>query len=136
MLGVVIVGHGNLAQSYLAVAEQMIGGQTQVECVSYNIGDDMETMRDMIAKAIRAVDMSRGVIILADMFGGVPCNLAISVAQGQQVEVLSGMNLAMTLKLFTVREVLSVKDAARESKDVGTKYINILSELMRELGSV
>jgi mannose PTS system EIIA component len=134
VLGVVIVGHGNLAQSYLAVTEQMIGEQEQAACISYNVGDDMETLRDAIAKAIRTVDMHRGVLILADMFGGVPCNLAISVAQGQHVEVLSGMNLAMVLKIFTVREVLSVKDAAREAKEVGTKYINILSELMKELG--
>ena len=134
MLGVVIVGHGGLAQAFLDAAERMIGEQRQVECVGYHVGDDMETIRDQIAKATRAVNSGQGVIMLADMFGGVPCNLGISVAQGQHVDVVSGMNLAMVLKLFTVREVLSSKEAVKEVLHVGTKYINALSDLMKELG--
>jgi mannose PTS system EIIA component len=134
VLGVVIVAHGNLSQSYLDVAEQMLGKQRQVECVSYVIGDDMDKVREKIAKAINAVDSSRGVIIVADMFGGVPCNLAISVAQGQKVEVISGMNLTMLLKLFAARDALSTSEAAKEAKQVATKYITILSELLQEAG--
>lgn len=134
MLGVVIVGHGDLAQAFLNAAERMIGEQRYVECISYMVGDDMETVREQIAKATRAVNSGKGVIMLADMFGGVPCNLGISVAQGQQVDVISGMNLAMVLKLFTVREVLSSKEAVQEVLNVGTKYINALSNLMQELG--
>ncbi len=133
MLGVVLVAHGELAQTYMSVAEEMIGRQDYVKCVSYNIGDDMESVRESIARAIEAVDRQRGVVIVTDMFGGVPCNLSISVAQSWNVEVMSGMNLAMLLKLLTTRQVLSIKDAVQESKGVAKKYIYVLSEVLEEL---
>jgi mannose PTS system EIIA component len=134
VLGVVIVSYGNLAHSYLEVAEEMIGKQQYISCVSYFMRDDMETTREEIMKAIKTVDTGRGVIVIADMFGGVPCNLAISVAQGQNVDVLSGMNLTMLLKLLTVRDILSAKEAIHEAKQIGTKYITVLSDLLQELG--
>jgi mannose PTS system EIIA component len=135
VLGVVIVGHDILARAFLDASERMIGRQKQIECVPYNVGDDLETVRETLAKAVKEVDSGSGVIILADMFGGVPSNLAISVAHGQNADVISGMNLAMVLRLLTVREVFSLKEAVIETKEVGMRYINTLSDLMKELGT-
>jgi mannose PTS system EIIA component len=133
VLGVVIVGHDILARAFLDASERMIGRQKQVECVVYNVGDDLESVRDALGKAVREVDSGSGVVIMADMFGGVTSNLAISVAHGQNADVISGMNLAMLLRLFTVREVFSLKEAVAETKEIGVRYINTLSELMKEL---
>lgn len=132
MLGVVIVAHGELPQSFLSVAEQMLGVQRDIECVSYYIGDDLETLRYKIANAVKLVDRGKGVIILTDMFGGVPSNLSIAVGYSQHVEVMSGLNLSMLLKLLTSRESLPVLEAVQQSRDVGVKYIYVLSELLKE----
>jgi PTS system mannose-specific IIA component len=135
VLGVVIVGHDILARAFLDASERMIGRQKQVECITYNVGDDLESVRESVAKAVREVDSGSGVVIMADMFGGVPSNLAISVAHGQNADVISGINLAMLLRLLTVREVFSLKEAVAETKEIGVRYINTLSELMAELGT-
>lgn len=130
MLGIVIVAHGNLAQAYLDAAEQMMGAQPQITCVMYNIGDDLEETREAIARAVQNVDYQRGVIIMTDMFGGTPCNLSISVAESRNIDVISGLNLAMLLKMLSTRAVLPLSQVVSESKEAGLKYINVLSEIL------
>jgi mannose PTS system EIIA component len=130
VLGVVIVGHGGLPAALRSVIEQMIGVQTALECISYMIGDDMDRLRSSIAAAITQVDSGKGVVMVTDMFGGAPSNVAISVGQGKNVEVISGMNLPMLLKLLTSRDLLSAKECVTEARNMGQKNIYVLSELL------
>jgi mannose PTS system EIIA component len=130
MLGLVIVGHGSIAQSFLESAEQMMGAQKQCRAVSFSIGDDLEEARERISSAVNEVDTQRGVIILTDMFGGAPSNLSYSVAENRMVEVIAGMNLAMLLKVLSLRELLPMKKVAQEGKQAALQYINTMSELM------
>ncbi len=132
MLGIVIVAHGELGRAYLDAAEQMMGAQQKVSTVSYNIGDDLEATRELIARAVNDVDTQRGVIIVTDMFGGTPCNLSISVAESRNVDVVSGVNLPMLLKILSTRGVLPLKQVVKEAKQAGLKYINVLSEILAE----
>lgn len=130
MLGIVLVAHGSIAESYLHVAEQMMGTQRQIATVNYNVGDDLEKTREAIAYAVNDVDTQRGVIIATDMFGSAPCNLAISVAENRDVDIVSGLNLSMLLKMLSTREVLPLKQVVQEAKKAGIEYINVLSELL------
>lgn len=132
MLGLVVVGHGKIAESYIEAAEQMMGTQRQCRAVSFNIGDDLEETREKISSAVNEVDTQRGVIILTDMFGGAPSNLSYSVAENRMVDVIAGMNLAMLLKIISLRELLPMNKVSVEAKDAGIQYINTLSELMSE----
>ncbi len=132
MLGIVLVAHGELPQTFLSVAEKMLGKQQYIECVSYDIGDDLETLRYKIASSIKNADNGSGVIVLTDMFGGVPSNIAISVGYSQKTEVISGMNLSMLLKLITIRTSIDLKTAITQTKEIGIKYIYVLSELLTE----
>lgn len=132
MLGIVLVAHGELPQTFLSVAENMLGKQQYIECVSYDIGDDLETLRYKIASSIKNADNGSGVIVLTDMFGGVPSNIAISVGYSQKTEVISGMNLSMLLKLITIRTSIDLKTAITQTKEIGIKYIYVLSELLTE----
>ena len=132
MLGIVFVAHGKLPQCFVAVAEQMLGKQPYIECVSYNIGDDLESFRYKIAEALKLVDRGSGIIILTDMFGGVPSNISISVGYSQKAEVISGVNLSMLLKLLTIRENVDISTATLQTKEIGMKYICVLSELLLE----
>jgi PTS system mannose-specific IIA component len=128
----VLVAHGELPQTFLSVAEKMLGKQQYIECVSYDIGDDLETLRYKIASSIKNADNGSGVIVLTDMFGGVPSNIAISVGYSQKTEVISGMNLSMLLKLITIRTSIDLKTAITQTKEIGIKYIYVLSELLTE----
>jgi PTS system mannose-specific IIA component len=132
LLGIVLVAHGELPQTFLSVAENMLGKQQYIECVSYDIGDDLETLRYKIASSIKNADNGSGVIVLTDMFGGVPSNIAISVGYSQKTEVISGMNLSMLLKLITIRTSIDLKTAITQTKEIGIKYIYVLSELLTE----
>ncbi len=127
-----LVAHGELPQTFLSVAEKMLGKQQYIECVSYDIGDDLETLRYKIASSIKNADNGSGVIVLTDMFGGVPSNIAISVGYSQKTEVISGMNLSMLLKLITIRTSIDLKTAITQTKEIGIKYIYVLSELLTE----
>ncbi len=130
MLGIILITHGDLGRAYLEVAEQMLGRQQHAEYVSYTIGEDMETFRERVAHATRSVDQGRGVIMMTDMFGGVPSNLAMSVVYSQYIEVISGLNLNMLLKVLTTREVLSIKETVQEASSAAKKYVYILSDIM------
>jgi PTS system mannose-specific IIA component len=132
MIGMVLVTHGGLAQEFRAALEHVVGPQTQVECVSIGPDDDMEIRRNDIIKAVSDVDTGQGVVILTDMFGGTPSNLAISVMEGRGIEVVAGVNLPMLIKLARVRGEADMKTAVREAQDAGRKYINVANDVLEK----
>jgi len=130
MIGLVLVTHGRLAAEFRAAMEHVVGPQQQVETISIGPDDDMEARRTEILKATGDVDSGSGVIVLTDMFGGTPSNLAISVMESAKVEVIAGINLPMLIKLASVRGDASLSDAVLDAQDAGRKYINIASQVL------
>ncbi len=130
MIGLVIVTHGRLANEFVAAMEHVVGPQTGVRAVAIGPDDDMERRRADIVRAAREVDTGRGVILLTDMFGGTPSNLAISVMDETRAEVIAGLNLPMLIKLASLRarEPLTVCVAA--AQDAGRKYISVASYVL------
>ena len=127
MIGLVIVTHGRLAEEFVAATEHVVGPQTNIEAVSIGADDDMEKRREDIFDAAKRVDAGDGVIILTDMFGGTPSNLAISVMERADAEVIAGVNLPMLIKLASIREDFSQADAVAAAHEAGRKYINVAS---------
>lgn len=130
MIGILLVTHGHLATEMIKAMEHVIGQQTQIDTVCIEENDDVEAKRQEIVEKVKALDSGDGVCITTDMFGGTPSNLAISVMQGNQVEVIAGLNLPMLIKLVRSRD-LPLEKAAVESADAARKYINIASELLK-----
>ena len=127
MIGVVVVSHGRLADEFVAAAEHVLGPQDQMRAVAIGPFDDMEERRADIIDAVRTVDRGAGVIVLTDMFGGTPSNLAISVINQVKIEVIAGVNLPMLIKLAEVRDKLGLADAALAAQDAGRRYIRVAS---------
>ncbi len=127
MIGLVVVTHGRLAEEFLSAAEHVVGPQEQVKAVSIGPDDDMEKRRQDILDAAQAVDSGEGVIILTDMFGGTPSNLAISVMEKANAEVVAGVNLPMLIKLASARAEDDLAEAVKAAHDAGRKYINVAS---------
>ena len=127
MIGIVVVSHGRLADEFVAAAEHVLGPQDQMRAVAIGPHDDMEERRGDILDAVRAVDRGDGVIVLTDMFGGTPSNLAISVIQQVRIEVIAGVNLPMLIKLAEVRARMGLADAALAAQDAGRRYIRVAS---------
>src|SRR5262245_66144483 len=123
MIGLVLVTHGALAVEFKSALEHVVGPQEQIETVAIGPDDDMEERRGDILSCVDTANSGDGVVILTDMFGGTPSNLAISVMQTRGVEVIAGVNLPMLVKLARVRGDLSIKDAVREAAEAGRKYI-------------
>jgi PTS system mannose-specific IIA component len=132
MIGLVLVTHGRLAAEFVVAMEHVVGPQSAVEAICIGPDDDMEMRRADIAKAIRKVDASRGVIVLTDLFGGTPSNLAISLMQPGKVEVIAGINLPMLIRLEGARRTMNVKDAVAAAREAGRKYISVASEVLGE----
>lgn len=130
MIGLVLVTHGALAVEFKSALEHVVGPQDFVETVAIGPDDDMEERRNDILARVDAADQGVGVIILTDMFGGTPSNLAISVMQNRAVEVIAGVNLPMLVKLARVRGDLTIKDAVRIAQEAGRKYINVASDML------
>ncbi len=130
MLGMVLVTHGRLAEEFYAALEHVVGPQEACEAISIGPDDDMEERRNDIIEAVKAVDSDDGVIILTDMFGGTPSNLAISIMQDRNIEVIAGVNLPMLVKLARVRSEMDLRDAVREAQDSGRKYINVANDIL------
>lgn len=130
MIGIVLVTHGRLAQEMLNVTQHVVGPQTDVACVGISADDDMETKRQEILEKTAEVDKGDGVIVITDMFGGTPSNLAISIMEERNIEVISGMNIPMLVKLMRVRNE-TVADAVSAAQEAGRKYINIASHLLK-----
>lgn len=123
MIGIVIVTHGRLAAEFLSAMEHIVGPQTHIKTICIGAHDDVEQRRNDITAAIAEVDLGRGVILVTDMFGGTPCNLALTHLQKGKVEVLAGANLPSLIKLVSVRNKLSLDAAVREAIEAGRKYM-------------
>ncbi|HYZ48784.1 MAG TPA: PTS sugar transporter subunit IIA [Sphingomonas sp.] len=132
MIGLVLVTHGRLAAEFVVAMEHVVGPQSAVEAICIGPDDDMEMRRADIAKAIRGVDSGRGVIVLTDLFGGTPSNLAISLMQPGKTEVIAGINLPMLIRLEGARRTMNVKDAVAAAREAGRKYISVASEVLGE----
>ncbi len=132
MIGLVIVTHGGLAQEFLAALEHVHGPQEQVVAISIGPNDDMETRRVEIVEAVGNVDTGEGAILLTDMFGGTPSNLAISVMEQAKVEVIAGVNLPMLIKLASIRAESKLEEAISEAQDAGRKYISVASKILSD----
>lgn len=130
MIGVVIVTHGRLADEFRAAVEHIVGRQEALATTSIGPDDDIEQRRNDMLAAVAEVDRGDGVIILTDMFGGTPCNLAISVMEAGKVEVIAGLNLPMLVKLVRVRGEASLADAVRIAADAGRKYVSVASQVL------
>jgi PTS system mannose-specific IIA component len=130
MIGIVLVTHGRLAEEFRHALEHVVGPQSGLETVSIGAEDDMEQRRRDIIDAVARADVGAGVIILTDMFGGTPSNLAISVMEAGRVEVIAGMNLPMLIKLSSVRAEDNMKLALEEAQTAGRKYINVASQVL------
>jgi PTS system mannose-specific IIA component len=130
MIGMVLVTHGRLAIEFRAAMEHVVGPQQQVETITIGPEDDMEQRRSDIVAAVQRVDTGDGVVILTDMFGGTPSNLAISVMNGGKTEVVAGINLPMLIKLASVRGECDLDRAVVQAQDAGRKYINVASRVL------
>ena len=130
MIGLVLVTHGRLAEEFVAATEHVVGHQSNTRAVCIGADDDMEVRRKDILLAISEVDDGHGVILLTDMFGGTPSNLAISVMDQAKVEVVAGMNLPMLIKLASVRGENNLSEAVALAQQAGRKYINVASSLL------
>ncbi|MEY2943005.1 MAG: hypothetical protein RLY97_1019 [Pseudomonadota bacterium] len=130
MIGLVLVTHGNLADEFVHVMEHVVGSQEAVKTVCIGPNDDMERRRKDIAEAIKLVDSGAGVVVLTDLFGGTPSNLAISLMKAGHVEVIAGINLPMLIRLAGARKCGTVIMAASAARDAGRNYITIASEFL------
>ncbi len=130
MIGMVLVTHGHLATEFRAALEHVVGPQKQIETITIGPEDDMEQRRKDIMAAVQHVDTGGGVVVLTDMFGGTPSNLAISVMEGPRVDVVAGINLPMLIKLASVREEASLEQAVIQAQDAGRKYISVASRIL------
>jgi mannose PTS system EIIA component len=128
MIGLVIVTHGGLAVEFRAALEHIVGPQAQLETVAIGPEDDMAARRVDILDAVRRVETGKGVIVLTDMFGGTPSNLAISVMDEAKVEVIAGINLPILVKLASLRRELPLVEAVSRARDAGRKYIKVASQ--------
>lgn len=131
MIGLVLVTHGNLAREFLAATEHVVGKQERVAAICIGADEDMELRRKDIEAAIKDCDEGQGVIMLTDMFGGTPSNLAISL-MGPNVEVIAGVNLPMLIKLASVRKTMKVAAAVEAAQVAGRKYIAVASKMLGE----
>ena len=132
MIGMVLVTHGRLAVELVAAMEHVVGPQPNVAAVCIGPDDDMEQRRNDILASVARCDDGNGVVVLTDMFGGTPSNLAISIMDRAKVEVIAGVNLPMLIKLASVRHSEPLAEAVASAQDAGRKYINVASKLLTQ----
>ena len=130
MIGLILVTHGQLAHEFVSAMEHVVGPQEAIGSVCIGPHDDAEGRRAEIRDKIAEVDQGQGVIILTDLFGGTPSNLAISLLEAGKVEVIAGINLPMLIRLARARKDMAVADAVRAARDAGRNYITIASEFL------
>lgn len=133
MIGLILVTHGRLAEEFVRAMEHVVGVQPDIATVCIGPEDNMEHRRKEISDAIQRVDSGTGVIILTDLFGGTPSNLAISLMSAGRVEVIAGINLPMLIRLAGARKVMSVTEAVAAARDAGRNYITVASELLGQI---
>jgi mannose PTS system EIIA component len=132
MIGLVLVTHGRLAEEFVTAMVHVVGPQEQVATIAIGPEDDMESRRADIATAIGSVDTGAGVVVLTDLFGGTPSNLAISLMERGRIEVIAGMNLPMLIRLGSARKAMTVTAAVAAAREAGRKYISVASEVLGE----
>jgi PTS system mannose-specific IIA component len=132
VIGVVLVTHGRLAEELVAALEHVVGPQRAIAAVCIGPDDDMEKRRKDILDHVRKVNEGQGAVVLTDMFGGTPSNLAISVMDEAKVEVIAGVNLPMLVKLASVRGTMNLAQAVEAAQTAGRKYINVASKLLAD----
>jgi mannose PTS system EIIA component len=132
MIGIVLVTHGRLASEFVAALEHVVGAQTQIAAICIGPEDDMEQRRQEILSSINAVNTGDGAVLLTDMFGGTPSNLAISVMDRAKIEVIAGINLPMLIKLASLRQSETLERAVLGAQEAGRKYINVASQLLAD----
>ena len=132
MIGMVLVTHGRLAEELIAAREHVVGSQPNIISICIGPDDDMEQRRQEILESASKADEGDGVVLLTDMFGGTPSNLAISVMDNANVEIIAGVNLPMLIKLASVRKTETLAEAIESAQEAGRKYINIASKLLSQ----
>jgi PTS system mannose-specific IIA component len=132
MIGLVLVTHGRLASEFIVAMEHVVGPQERIAGICIGPDDDMDQRRKDIAKAIAKVDDGTGVIILTDLFGGTPSNLAISLMKSDKIEVIAGVNLPMLIRLEGARKTMDVRAAVAAAREAGRQYISVASEILGE----
>ncbi len=130
MIGIVLVTHGRLAVEFMSALEHVVGPQKQVATICIGPDDDMEQRRRDILDAVETTNSGNGVVLLTDMFGGTPSNLAISIMNKADIEVIAGINLPMLIKLAAVREENDLAQAVATAQEAGRQYINVASALL------
>ena len=130
IIGLVLVTHGNLAQEFISAMQHVVGKQERVEAVCIGPEDDMEMRRSEILKKVEAADSGSGVVVLTDMFGGTPSNLAISIMDRANVEIIAGVNLPMLIKIASLRKEKNLKETVSGAQEAGKKYINVASQIL------
>lgn len=130
MFGIVIVSHGKLADAFVEVTEHVVGKQSQMKAVGIGPDDDAEVARNRIVAAVKEVATGEGVVVLTDMFGGTPSNLAISVMKTEDIEVIAGVNLPMMIKLVSARGKVPMAEAVNQAQEAARKYINVAGNLL------
>lgn len=130
MIGLVLVTHGRLAAEFVSALEHVVGPQQNISAVCIGPEDDMEMRRNEILAAVARCDTGSGVVVLTDMFGGTPSNLAISIMDRARIEVIAGVNLPMLIKLASVRSTEPLVAAVQAAREAGRKYINVASQLL------
>jgi len=130
MIGMILVTHGKLAETFIDAMEHVVGPQDGVATICIGPNDDMERRRKDIADAIQRVDTGEGAIILTDLFGGTPSNLAISLLDAGRIEVIAGINLPMLIRLAGARKAMNVTDAVGAAQTAGRNYITVASEFL------
>ncbi len=131
-IGIVLVTHGSLAEELRSAMEHVVGPQADAATVCIGPDDDMEQRRNQILESARNVDRGGGVVVLTDMFGGTPSNLAISIMDRARIEVIAGVNLPMLVKLASIRSRTDLADAVTQARDAGQKYIMVASQVLGE----
>jgi mannose PTS system EIIA component len=132
MIGMVLVTHGRLAEEFVFALEHVVGPQQAIRTICIGPDDDMEQRRKDILESVKAVEQGKGVVVLTDMFGGTPSNLAISIMEQTKAEVLAGINLPMLIKLASVRGTEPLAKAVIQASEAGRRYINVASSLLAE----
>lgn len=130
MIGLVLVTHGNLANEFVSAMQHVVGKQDNVATVCIGPEDDMEVRRNEIIQKVTDVNVGKGVVVLTDMFGGTPSNLAISIMDKAKVEIIAGVNLPMLIKIASLRKEKTLKETVEGAQEAGKKYINIASQLL------
>ena len=130
MIGMVLFTHGNLANEFISAMQHVVGKQEQIAPVCIGPEDDMEMRRAEILKKVEEVNDGSGVVVLTDMFGGTPSNLAISIMDRAPVEIIAGVNLPMLIKLASLRKEKNLKETVSGAQEAGKKYINVASQLL------